>query len=200
MRFGRTGMPFLLIAFALAVAGCGGHGGGGDDDDDGTGDAGVLPSQCNSATHECTFVGDDAAPLGDVACPAGFSCTFQCSTSGCGAIDCTHGTACTIACQEDSCGDIACGAGSCDISCEGTSQACGAITCGTGRCHVVDNGLNGPATGAIDCRQSCACDVDCSGGTGCPAMRCPEHGDACTSDNTSSGRCDSTVDPACQSC
>lgn len=197
MRFVRTALPLVLIALAVA---CGGRGGGNGDDDDGPGDAGALPTQCNATTHECTFTGDELGPLGNVACPAGYSCTFACSMLGCGAIDCTQATACAIHCTEQGCGDITCGAGACDISCIGTTQACGAIVCGTGSCHVVDDGFQGPATSGIDCRQSCACDVDCSSASGCPEMRCPVRGDACTSDNTNSGRCDSTVDPACQSC
>lgn len=200
MRFNRSSLSLLLILFAVVACGGNGGGGGGDDDDHAS-DAAPLPAQCNPGTHQCAFGGDEAGPLGDVACPAGYDCTFQCDMLGCGAIDCSAGGACTILCKEQGCGDITCGAGACDITCMGTTQACGAVVCGSGSCRVLDDGLSGPATGPIDCRESCACDVDCSGATGCPSMRCPEReGDACTSDNTSTGTCTSSVTPACQSC
>lgn len=144
---------------------------------------GTCPSQCSSCDSNmgCKIDCDSNTTCASVHCPAGYDCTIRCTDpNACGPIDCAEGKSCEIHCSRPfSCGAINCGAAPCDISCNASSSC-----------------------PSIDCANSCKCDVSCGNPSNeCPNIACPMRGGGfCTDGNMGNLPCDSSANPACDSC
>lgn len=133
-----------------------------------------CPGSCDGcviATMTCMLDGD-AAPNGNVTCPAGWNCAITCGADACRTVDCRDGQSCTVECNGDNaCDTVRCGSGPCDVTCSG-QDACN----------------------SVDCRDSCGCDVTCADAQSCsnPAQ-CPgnpcQSGDGCSSAPTACDHC-----------
>lgn len=160
-------------------------------DGNGGGDAGECPAVCTECVNGTCIV----------RCEATLSCSSQ--------IMCPPGMPCQVICSGDrSCtGGVSCGdATSCDITCSFLRACGGLITCGAGPCTVActgDRSCNGAfdvggVVAGIDCTQSCACDVTCSGPMSCseaelcplyPETTCARPGNGCTSTPATCNTC-----------
>lgn len=146
------------------------------DDSDGGDCASRCPGTCMG---EVCVITD---PVVDTSCPPGLECEFICASAAtCPAVRCTAANPrCDIQCNASStCGTINCNARRCDVSCsvDGTcvtvttnaaersniactgSASCATVTCEGGRCDIE---CAFTSCAAIDCTESCACDVMCS--------------------------------------
>jgi len=144
----------------------------------------ICPDQCTSCniekkecTVDCAGDPDTTTCMGQVKCPAGWSCNVKCNTaSSCRAgVDCLGSTSCKIECSGfGSCRSVACGPGPCDITCSG-SQSCGGTA------------------GGVACGTSCACDVKCAAGANCFNVTCTkpqcDTGLGCSSQPTGCDTC-----------
>lgn len=126
---------------------------------DGAIDGTTCPAQCTSCRepqHECVIDCATNSCNNQVVCPVGWNCTIGCSTTN----SCTSGIDCSSA-------------KSCNIVCSGNSS-CRNLDCGQGKCNVTCSGKS--SCRDMDCSDSCACDIQCAGGTNaasCEGNTCP---------------------------
>lgn len=150
----------------------------------------VCPAGCiclgQSCTKRCTGA--------DCRCPAGMSCTLDCTGPGdcSNDVDCGEASSCEILCgpSSSSCnGTILCGSGPCTVSC--TGDACtGKIYCGSGPCSIncfddtctneiyCGDGpcsiscMNDSCLNKIWCKANRPCDISCSGSSCADDIEC----------------------------
>jgi hypothetical protein len=136
---------------------------------------------CNLATRQCTILCINGNDCNRATCPDDYDCVIQCgANNSCDIVDCSEADSCQITCSgTNSCDTIECGTGACDITCLGSSSCA-----------------------QVDCTNSCECDVSCAPSASCQTS-CPDAPVApnkCTEDGTATTPCDSSFDPACDSC
>ena len=147
-------------------------------------DANPCPQECTTCdveSQDCTIVCDNPNECAQAACPAGYNCVIQCiGNNTCDTVGCGNGASCEIVCNgQNTCGTINCGGAPCDVQCNGQSSCA-----------------------QINCQSSCRCDVSCGSQASCISTcpLAPVSPQRCTESGMAGEPCDSSFDPACDSC